>query len=54
MAARSATTIHVETIAGEKKPLPLQQDSFDRPVAELVEAACDKIGKNNNYIILQY
>ena len=41
----SARTIHVKTVAGEKATLPLQQDSFDRPVSELVEAACNEIGK---------
>jgi hypothetical protein len=44
MAARSRWTIHVKTLAGEKATLQLEQDVFDRPVAELVEAACHEIG----------
>ncbi len=43
---RSGWTIHIETIDGEKATLQLQQDIFDRPVAELVEAACQEIGND--------
>jgi hypothetical protein len=50
--SRSAPIIHVKTIAGEKKPLPPQQDVFNRPVAELVKAACHEIGNNYYNIIL--
>ena len=50
MAAKSLL-IHVRTIDGEQKTLPLQEDIYHKPVAELVEIACNKIGIsiNNNY-----
>lgn len=50
MAARPAKKIHVKTIAGEEVTLQLERDSFDRPVAELVKAACLEIGN----IIVQH
>ena len=44
-------TIRVKTVAGEElTTLQLQQDIFQTPVAELVQAACEKIG--NNYCSL--
>ena len=44
MAARQ-WAIHVKTLAGEElTTLQLQQDIFQTPVAELVQAACEKIG----------
>ena len=51
MAARPAKEIRVKTIAGEKVTLQLQKD---RPVAELVRAACHKIGKILLYSILAF
>ena len=43
MAARPLS-IRVRTLDGNETTLPQHQDIYHKPVAELVKAACDKIG----------
>ena len=43
MAARP-WSIHMKTIDGKETTLQLHQNIYDRPVAELIKAACDELG----------